>query len=172
MTGSMFVVVAIVVAGLLYLLLRRRGTRPSEDLRAVRSTDGDQSPREAADLKPFKVKADDLRAGLPPKPKASAHDSGSSHPAYPVAPAKYSGAVLGRTDPVSRSGAAAGSASGVHRAFVPTPSNPDFDPVAAAKGDPNAPPPAEPWYPEAPAHYTEEDGVTGGAPRDEPEAGR
>ena len=171
MTGSMSVIAVIVVAGLLYLLLRRRGTRQGEDIRAVRSSDGGRSPSEASDLKPFKAKVDDLRAGLPPKPKVSPHDSGSSHPAYPVAPAKYSGAVLGRTDPVSRSGAA-GGVSGVHRAFVPTPSNPDFDPVAAAKGDPNAPPPAEPWYPEAPAPYTEDDVATGLAHRDEPEAGR
>ena len=171
MTGSVFLVVVVVVAGLLYLLLRRRGTRNSEGIKALHPSDSGPS-REASDLKPFKVDVERTTAGLPPKPKPSMHDSGSSHPAYPVAPAKYSGAVLGRTDQSSRSGTTTGSGSGVHRAAVPPASNPDFSPVSAAQSDPNAPPPAEPWYPEAPAHYRETDERTGSAAQDEPEAGR
>lgn len=146
MTGSVLIVVIVVVAGVLYLLLRRRGARGSEEIKPLpqRAT----MVREEPDLKPLRPAAKDM----PAKPREVGRESGSSHPGYPVAPAKYSGAA-----PVTP------GASGQHAVYEGTVSRPELDPVAEARKAANAPAPTEPWYPEAPASYSDEDEGRGSA---------
>ncbi len=134
MTGSVLVVVIVVVAGVLYLLLRRRGARRSEEIRPLPGS----ASGEASEMRPAGPSGP-VAEGLPPKPRSG--NRGSSHPGYPVAPAKYSGGV-----PVK---------PGQPAAYGATTSRPELDPVAEARKAANAPAPAEPWYPEAPANYAE-----------------
>ena len=152
MAGSVYVVIAIVLAGLIYLVLRRRSSPQAEE--ATRSgTVGSVATGTTAsepDLKPYRPTAPaGTRTGLPPR--SMSPDSGSSHPAYPVAPAKYAGgpgksALTSRPDysPTDRP-------SGTMAAATPR-QEPQVDPGA------NAPPATKPWYPEAPADYTGDDG--------------
>ena len=153
MTGSVLVVVIVVVAGVLYLLLRRRGSRGSEEIKPLAR----QAVRQQSDLEQVRPeRAAEATGGLPPRPGPGG--SGTSHPAYPVAPAKYAGAMPVRP---GASGQAAVSGGG-------TVSRPELDPVAEARKAANAPAPTEPWYPEPPASYTE-----GGEPgKDESGQGR
>ncbi len=146
MTRPVLLVVVMVVAGVLYLLLRRRGDRGREEIKPLPTMEPAGTTQEEPVLRPFRPAAKAGATGsLPPRPRPAADDSGSSHPAYPVAPAKYSGAA-----PVK-----AGS-SGRYEAYGGGPvSRPELDPVAEARGSAHAPVEAKPWYPEAPASYTE-----------------
>ena len=130
MSGSVLVVVIVVAAGVLYLLLRRRGARRSEEIRPL--------PQQGTD-RPM--------TDGPVESRPAGRDGGSSHPGYPVAPAKYAGAAPVKVE-----------ASGQHATYGGgTVSRPELDPVAEARKAANAPAPTKPWYPEAPANYAEEE---------------
>ena len=158
MTGSTFLILIVVLAGIFYLLFRRRGSRHSEAIKPLRSSGESQASTASSDLKPFKPGATGGTAGLPPRP--TAHDSGSSHPAYPVAPAKYSGAPTIKTDSGSHYEPLTGSVDRAHRPPSLAMKQEAGSASVPASGD-QAPPAAEPWYPEAPASYTD-----GEAPED------
>ena len=157
MTGSVFLGVAVLVGVVLYLVLRRRGTRQGEaPVTAPAASDKGmgRSAEASTDFHPV------TKTSLPVRPAFRPDDSGSSHPAYPVAPAKYAGKVPVRPGSSSR-----------HEVATPV-SRRDVNPVLEARRAADAPPPTEPWYPEAPASYTEGeepgDGsvLPGAAPKD------
>ncbi len=156
MTGSMFVVLVVVLAGIFYLLFRRRGSRHSEAIKPLRSSSEPRVAPESPDLKPFRPNATTDSGGIPPRPKASAHDSGSSHPAYPVAPAKYAGAPVMKTDQGSQPESSVGQVGRVSQGSSASVRQEAGATPASANGA-HVPPPAEPWYPEAPASYTEDE---------------
>ena len=158
MTGSVFFGVVVLVGILLYLVLRRRGARQSETPVAIppiaSATSSVRSAEASGDLHPA------TKSPLPTRPGYRSGDSGSSHPAYPIAPAKYSGST-----PVKP------GSSARHEVATPV-SRRDVDPVLEARRAANAPPATEPWYPEAPASYTEEEEPGGGSlPGAEPKDG-
>ncbi len=141
MTGSVFLGVAVLVGILLYLVLRRRGARQSETPGVTSSiAAGKSSVRSAeasGDLHPA------TKTPLPTRPGYPSGDSGSSHPAYPIAPAKYAGKTSVKPGSSAR-----------HEVATPV-SRRDVNPVLEARRAANAPPPTEPWYPQAPKSYTE-----------------
>lgn len=151
MARSVRLVVGALVAGVLYLLLRRRGVRASESMKA--SYPVLQRGKNLPDLKPFKASSKmGEKAGLQPAPRTS--DSGSSHPGYPVAPAKYAGAPPVRSGSESRQEVFGGS-----ERTQATPALPKHEAELTMDSvESHAPPPAEPWYPSAPPSYTEKRG--------------
>ena len=155
MTGSMFVVLVVVLAGIFYLLLRRRGSRHGEAMKPLRPAEVQRGVMDSPDLKPFRPAAAAEKAGIPPRPKSAGLDSGSSHPAYPVAPAKYAGAPVLKTD----QGSSQQSSAEQNTRSRQVPSAEVRKKAAAATAGTNetVPPPAEPWYPEAPASYTDDE---------------
>ena len=169
MTSSMFLVLVVVLAGVFYLLFRRRGSRHSEAIKPLRSSGEPLGGTGGSDLKPFKAKAAEGKAGIPPRP--TAHDSGSSHPAYPVAPAKYSGASAIRVDQSSFPESSGVSGDRLHRgssAAMQQGAGAPLTPTDQAQVSPSA----EPWYPEAPASYTDGEEPASGLHAKDPEPSR
>ena len=162
MTRSVYVVVALFLGVLLYVVLRRRNAPQQTDRMASpaqeplgnggmssKDTTGldDQRPADAF-LKPAT-----LTKSVPPltKPRTGPSDSGSSHPAYPVAPAKYAEYMPKGGSPQRRETAQPSQAT--MRAAVPQAAKPLVpNPTASVGPESQA---AAPWYPEPPANYTE-----------------
>lgn len=169
MTGSVYVVVALFLGVLLYLVLRRRSRQlttgspgsmaQSSDARA------DSSLQHSTQTSQQSVEGDFLRPAtltnaMPPvtRPRSSSKDSGSSHPAYPVAPATYaeytpkSASVQRREMPQA--------APALTKAASPAPSK---APLPEAQTSTPSAKQSAPWYPEPPADYTEAGGSESGA---------
>ncbi len=172
MTGSVYVVLALFLGFLLYIVLRRRGARQESTVQTPRaggSTQRTTGPGKTLNGVQVGGRADSpTSAGAQPGPRVSSRESGSSHPAYPVAPAKYAaytpkGASAQRRE--AQSSSAAMRAVVPQAAKAPLPKVPE---QSAARAD------AAPWYPEPPADYREAAaGEDRGSQREEgPEAPR
>ena len=162
MTGSLYVVVALFLGVLLYVVLRGRSSRQRADDVAAQT----KKPLANGELTPGNTMGTDVQSpsdaflrpatltkSVPPltQPRTGSSDSGSSHPAYPVAPAKYAeytpkgGSAQRREVPQSPQPAA--------RAAVPQTAKPIAPNATAVSGTESQA--TAPWYPEPPANYTE-----------------
>ena len=172
MTGSVYVVVALFLGVLLYVVLRRRSAQsgtenPTSTVeRSPLGTSGTQdavstaAPRESAEafLRPATLSKSDPAIT---KPHAGSAESGSSHPAYPVAPAKYAEYTPKGTSTQRRE--TSQSLQTTMKAAVP-----QMTKKAASETAPSSPPVSSaPWYPEPPADYTDAEASDEKTPGDE-----
>lgn len=152
MTGSVYVVLALFLGFLLYIVLRRRSARQEDTAQTSRT--GVSSLRTNGSGKPMNgvqpgSQAESSSAAALPRSRINSRDSGSSHPAYPVAPAKYAaytpkGASAPRRETQSSSAAMRAAVSQAAKA-----------PLPKVAEQPSARADAAPWYPEPPADYRE-----------------
>ncbi len=154
MTGSQVLIIAVVCGALLYLLLRRRGSRKVKGSETpLRSGSGAMTSSQ----RPVRRDVMPVSPARPGSPAGSrSDDSGSSHPAYPVAPAVYPEYAPRNGSSARREGTQ--GASGVLRAADRLKGEGSSAKTSVAP--PDSDPAARPWYPQAPASYNEtEDGT-------------
>ena len=158
MTGSVYVAIALFLGVLLYVVLRRRSAHQGTDEVSLGTKNPPVRTQATSEVThgvhpdgsdPTFLKPATLSKAAPQvtQPRGSSLESGSSHPAYPVAPAKYAeytpkGAPAQRRE----------SSQAAMKAAVPQGTKSVSSESSISSGPESQ---AAPWYPEPPANYAE-----------------